>query len=194
MGHDRLVPTHWSNLFPRFCLQTYFVRVTVEDVGDTGSYEFLKCSEFRFLGENNTVQIDDSITFLSDHVGDAPQHVGRVAIVVCRVVVWEQLANVTECCGTEQCVGDRVQQHIRVTMSHQTLVMRDLNTTQSQRALRTETVCVVPYANSEVARSVDPLPTIANASRPITDVACFVRQAFHPRAMTPQGGGIFARL
>ena len=76
------------------------------------------------------------------------QHFRRIAIAIGRTVIRKQLANVTESHGSQDGVGDSMQEHVGVAMPDHVVVMGNFDTAQAQRAAGFQTVRVVSDADA----------------------------------------------
>jgi hypothetical protein len=45
-----------------------------------------------------------------------------------------------------------MQQYIRITVTDQRSIVRNLHTTESQRTTWAQTMCIMPYANAQITR------------------------------------------
>jgi hypothetical protein len=61
-----------------------------------------------------------------------------------RVTVGKPATDVPETTGSQQCVGHRVQQHIRVTVADRPTVCRYLDPSNPQRPIRLQPMGIVP--------------------------------------------------
>lgn len=66
--------------------------------------------------------------------------------------IWKQLANISKGCRAKQRIGNGMQQYIRITVTDQRSIVRNLHATESQRTAWAQTMCVMSYANAQITR------------------------------------------
>ena len=105
--------------------------------------------DFGPLGENHAIQIQDAKACRRHAIGRRPQHLGRITPFVGWIGVWKQFPDVPKRGRPEECVGDRVQEHIGIAVPQGLFVVRNRNTAQHEAGAGAEPVGVVPEADAD---------------------------------------------
>ena len=91
--------------------------------------------QLRALAEDRGVDVADLIAVLGDDAGDLAGQGQRVRALVGGVVIREVLADVAQRRRAQHSVHYSVQQHIRVGVAEQTLLIRDLHAAHNELAI-----------------------------------------------------------
>ena len=87
----------------------------------------------RQLRVNDAVEIHDAVAPVADLVVCRPEHDTRILAAVPRIGVGKHLADVPEGGCAQQCIGDRVQQDVRIAVAGQMPVKRYVAPADPQR-------------------------------------------------------------
>ena len=99
------------------------------------------------LCKNDTVEVDDAKAGFPNPLVGQLQHFAGIPAAIRLVRVGKQLANVAQGGGTEDRIGDRVQQHVGVAVPDQVPVVRHLDAAQQQRSAIRQPMRVVPNSD-----------------------------------------------
>jgi hypothetical protein len=130
---DQLTATDGTDAFA--CLRLYAngVGVEVEDSGNAVADGVHVIGQLGSLGVDHTIEVDNSPTAFGDLERDFGEHLGRVAVAVGWVGVWEHLANVGQRGRAEQRVRHGVQQRVGIAVADELVVVRHVDAAQTQR-------------------------------------------------------------
>lgn len=105
-------------------------------------------NEFRLLGKHNAVKVDNTKPCIVDLTVGQLEHFCRIPIPIRRIGIGKQLTNITLTGGTQQRIGNRVQQHVGIAVTQQMAIVGDFNATQPQGTTAGQTMCIVPDSNT----------------------------------------------
>ena len=108
---------------------------------------FLVGRKFRLLGVDCAVEIDRlpaSFPDTSQGVGQEPGRVGSGESGVC---VWESIADVAEASGSQQGIGNGMQQDVRIAVAQQAAVEVDFDPAQDQGPVGRKAMRIVSQTN-----------------------------------------------
>ena len=88
--------------------------------------------QFRGLCQNGSVHVGYGKALGADQHTNLPQKFQTVSTLVTGIGIREMLTNVTQRSGTEQCIRYSMQQYIRIGMTEQTLIIRNINAADNQ--------------------------------------------------------------
>ena len=100
------------------------------------------------LRDNGGIDIDDGITVFTQHAHDLFEKQQAVRAEKAVVSVGKQLADIAQRGRAEQCVGNRVQQDIRVGMTEQPLFIGNRLAAEDQLAVLRKFMYVVSVTDS----------------------------------------------
>ena len=83
---------------------------------------------------DGAIDVADLPTALTHCLDSTQQEQRRIGVRPLLVRVGEPLANISQSCGSQHGIGQRVQQNVRIAVTIQTEVVVDLDSTQYQRA------------------------------------------------------------
>ena len=106
-----------------------------EGVGNVPAHGRDMRGQLRALAENRGVDVADLIAVLGDDAGDLAGQGQRVRALVGGVVIREVLADVAQRRRAQYSVHYGVQQHIRVGVAEQALLIRDLHAAHNELAI-----------------------------------------------------------
>lgn len=106
--------------------------------------------QFGGLRDDGDIDIDRMKVALLAYYprGLAQQHAGIRALVA-RIGVREMISDVTQGCGPEQCVRERVERDISVAVAQQPEMMGDFDSAQNELAAFNKAVHVISVSDSE---------------------------------------------
>jgi hypothetical protein len=84
------------------------------------------------LSKDVRVDVADLVTLLSDEVGSFAQELQTRNAFEPIIRIWKHFTDISEPAGAEQCVRDRMAEHITIGVSDQPFFMRDFDTAQDQ--------------------------------------------------------------
>ncbi len=123
LGPNRLLLADRVQSFSRFGFDAHTVYRNTQNVGDMfphGTFERRKTGFFR---KNGAVHVENLETTLSHLATSHLQHFTGVASRVARIRIGKQLADVAHPGSAENRVGNRMQQHVGVTVTDETTIM-----------------------------------------------------------------------
>ena len=106
-----------------------------EGVGNVPAHGRDMRGQLRALAEDRSVDVADLIAVLGDDAGDLAGQGQRVRALVGGVVIREVLADVAQRRRAQHSVHYGVQQHIRVGVAEQALLIRDLHAAHNELAI-----------------------------------------------------------
>jgi hypothetical protein len=106
------------------------------------------------LSKDDAIEVDDAKPGGGDLLPGDLQHFTRVASAISLLGVGKQLANVAQRGGSQQGVGDGVQQDIGIAMADQVLVVGDVDPAEPERSARRKPMSVVPDSNPWTLRGL----------------------------------------
>ena len=144
LGHDRFLPSDGSDHFAGFGFQSDQIGRHAQQTADSLADLLLIVRKFRLLDKHGAIEVRDPETLLGDLVPGGHEHLARVAPLVARVGIGKQLADVAQSSGTQQSVGNGVQQNVGIAVAHGLKVEGNVDPAQPQRPPRRQPVRVVP--------------------------------------------------
>jgi hypothetical protein len=153
---DRLAPADVADVLAGLGLHAHGINSQAEQRSNVVPNPALDGPELRLLGEDRNVEVDRPPARLvqpAKSLGNEPR---RVSVLVGRIGVGEQFTDVSEGSGPEQCIGHRVQHHVRVAVAGESAGMFNADAAQDERAALHQPVRVVPAAHSQEGRH--PIP------------------------------------
>jgi len=160
LGLDGFFASHGPHAFAGLGFQADLFRGSLEDLGNPLTDGFPVRRQLRALGMDDAVDIGDLPTGLPHEIAGGAEHRGGIASAVGRIAIGEHLSDVAEGCGTQQGVGYRVEQRIRITVPRQFPIVGDINPAQPERTARPELVDIMSNSNPcDLRRSRLPLVT-----------------------------------
>ncbi len=104
----------------------------MQDFGDSVGHLWLVFRQFRPLGENDAIEVDDFQTGLPDPPDGNRQHVSGITIPVFLAGIGKQITNISQSGRPQQGIGHRVQQDVSIRMASQLVVKINLDAANSQ--------------------------------------------------------------
>ena len=111
--------------------------------------------QFWPFGVDDAIEVHDAKAGLGDFCGGGGQHFGRIAASVGRIRVGEQAADIGQGGGSQQRVGDRMQQHVGVAVADKLPVVRHIDSAQPQRPAGRGAVRVFAKSDPQIARDAN---------------------------------------
>ena len=102
------------------------------------------------LREHGRIQIAELPAALAHERGNVPQQRNAVRALVARVGIWKMLADVTERERAEQGIHDGMREHIRVRVTVQTKLKRNVHTADDARSAGDQSVYVVTVSDAHI--------------------------------------------
>ena len=102
------------------------------------------------LREHGRIQIAELPAALAHERGNVPQQRNAVRALVARVGIRKVLADVTERERTEQGIHDGMREHIRVRVTVQTKLKRNVHTADDARSAGDQSVYVVTVSDAHI--------------------------------------------
>jgi hypothetical protein len=90
--------------------------------------------QFWPFGVDDAIEVRNGKTGLGNSCSSGCQHFGRIATSIGGLGIRKQPADIRQGGSSQQCVRDRVQQHIGIAVADKLSVMRHIDASQPQRA------------------------------------------------------------
>ena len=128
---DGFVAADGADGFASFGFDSDLVNVDVEDTGDAVADGVLVVGEFGAFGVDHAIEVYDVVTGFVDSGGGGVKHFGGFAGTVGGVGVGEQAADIWQRGGTEQGIGNGVQQHIGIAVADELVIVRHVDAAEA---------------------------------------------------------------
>ena len=102
------------------------------------------------LREHGRIQIAELPAALAHERGNVPQQRNAVRALVARVGIRKMFADITERERTEQGIHDGVREHVRVRVTVQTKLKRNVHTADDARSAGDQSVYVVTMSDAHI--------------------------------------------
>jgi hypothetical protein len=130
LGHDQYLLTDRPDSLSRLGFEIDLRQLKFQQLGDPPDDLRFMGAQFGPLGEHDAIQVVDPPPGIQDALVSQSEHFAGIAAAIGRVVVREQLADVRQRRRTQQGIGDGMQQHVRVAVADQVLIVWDLDSPQ----------------------------------------------------------------
>ncbi len=138
-----------ADSFASFGFHTNVIGVDPKYLADSNRDRSFVGRHFGPLSEQNTIEVRDRETGLCDFLPRQLQHLGGITTFVFGGRVREKFANVAHGSGSQNRVGDRMQQHVGITVPGQPKVkVRDKDSSDHQRAAGFDSMSIVSDSDS----------------------------------------------
>ena len=149
MATNRLGTADVADFFAGLCLDVHCVFIQSQQLRQVSADAAFDRPKFRFLGEDDDIDIDRPPAFLVETREHLAEKRARIGVAEGWVGVWIRVADVAESRRAEQGVGDGVQDDVGVTMTDQPARMLDTDAAQNQRPAFRQAMRVVTDAYTE---------------------------------------------
>ena len=153
MDLDRTTLADRINAFMRLCLDVHGGSINAEQSREMIDDLIPPRAELGPFQDERGIEVAEGDAALGHPIDGIGEEVGRVAVVVVGVVVWEKLADVGLAEGTEDGIGDGVEQGVAVGMADRAVIVLKPDAADDERATRRiKAVEVIAVTDTEARR------------------------------------------